>query len=80
MHLYKRITREEEAYEMAERIYSKDLVLVLAASFFAMGSCMMVVPLIAGFSEDVGAAAAVMGVIVGIMNIVSLLCDPLWAT
>lgn len=61
---------------MAERIYSRDIVLLLAASFFAMGSCMMVVPLIAGFSEDVGAAAAVMGVIVGVMNIVSLLCRP----
>lgn len=53
-----------------------DIPLVLGASFFCMGSSMMVTPMIAGFAETIGAAAAVMGFIVGIMNLVSLGCRP----
>ena len=53
-----------------------DIPLILGASFFCMGSSMMVTPLIAGFAEDLGAAAALMGIIVGIMNLVSLGCRP----
>ncbi len=51
-------------------------MLVLAASFFFMASPMMVTPLIAGFSESLGASAAVMGLMGGIMNLCSLFCRP----
>ena len=37
---------------MKSKIYSKDIILVLAASFFYMASPMLVTPLITGFSEE----------------------------
>ncbi len=59
-----------------ERYLTKDIVLVLAASFFFMASPMMVTPLIAGFTESLGASAAIMGLMGGIMNLCSLFCRP----
>ena len=61
---------------LKERYLTKDIVLVLAASFFFMASPMMVTPLIAGFSESLGATAAVMGLMGGAMNLCSLFCRP----
>ena len=62
---------------MAEKSYSKDIILVLAASFFYMASPMLVTPLITGFTESIGASAALMGLVGGMMNLVSLFCRPL---
>ena len=68
---------------MKSKIYSKDIILVLAASFFYMASPMLVTPLITGFSGSIGASAALMGLVGGMMNLVSLFCRPLagiWRT
>lgn len=62
---------------MRQKMYSKDIILVLAATFFYMSSPMLATPLITGFSESIGATAAVMGFIGGLMNLVSLVCRPL---
>lgn len=62
---------------MKSKIYSKDIILVLAASFFYMASPMLVTPLITGFSGSIGASAALMGLVGGMMNLVSLFCRPL---
>ena len=56
---------------MRQKMYSKDIILVLAATFFYMSSPMLATPLITGFSESIGATAAVMGFIGGLMNLVS---------
>lgn len=56
--------------------YSRDILLILAASFFYNCSTVMVTPLIAGFTESLGAGAALMGFIGGAMSICSLLCRP----
>lgn len=61
---------------MKQKIYSKDIILVLAASFFYMASPMLVTPLITGFTESIGASAALMGLVGGMMNLVSLVCRP----
>ena len=61
---------------MKDRYLTKDIVLVLAASFFFMASPMMVTPLITGFTESLGASAAVMGLMGGAMNLCSLFCRP----
>lgn len=55
---------------------SKDICLILAASFFYMASPMLVTPLITGFSETLGAGGALMGFIGGVTNLVSLFCRP----
>lgn len=62
---------------MEKKLYSKDIILVLAASFFYMSSPMLVTPLITGFTESIGASAAVMGFVGGLMNLCSLFCRPL---
>ena len=62
---------------MRQKIYSKDIILVLAASFFYMASPMLVTPLITGFTESIGASAALMGLVGGLMNLVSLFCRPI---
>lgn len=62
---------------MKRNIYSKDIILVLTATFFYMSSPMLVTPLITGFTESIGASAAVMGFVGGLMNLCSLICRPL---
>lgn len=54
----------------------KDIVLLLAASFFYMASPMLVTPLITGFAGELGAGGTLMGLIGGMMNICSLFCRP----
>lgn len=54
-----------------------DMILILAASFFYFASPMLVTPLITGFSESVGASAALMGMIGGLMNLCALFCRPI---
>ena len=62
---------------MKQRIYTKDVILILASGFSYMSTSMLVIPLIAGFSEDLGASAALMGIIGGLMSLCSLLCRPI---
>lgn len=62
---------------MRQKIYSKDIILVLAATFFYMAIPMLVTPLITGFTESIGASAALMGLVGGLMNLVSLFCRPI---
>ena len=56
---------------------TRDIRLILTASFFFMASPMLVTPLITGFSEELGADAVVMGMIGGLTNLCSLFCRPL---
>ncbi len=62
---------------MTERIYDKNIVLVLAASFCYMACPMLITPLIVGFSESVGASAVLTGIIGGLMNMCSIVCRPI---
>ncbi|KAB1977807.1 MFS transporter [Lactobacillus crispatus] len=63
---------------MAKRksIYTKDVVLVMAASFFFMFSTMFVNPLINGYAKELGASSAFAGVIVGIMSLAAMFLRP----
>lgn len=61
---------------MKQKVYSRDIILVLAASFFYLASPMLVTPLITGFSGSLGASAALMGMIGGLMNLCALFCRP----
>ncbi|WP_308555462.1 MFS transporter [uncultured Lactobacillus sp.] len=63
---------------MAKRksIYTKDVVLVMAASFFFMFSTMFVNPLINGYAKNLGASSTFAGVIVGIMSVAAMFLRP----
>lgn len=60
-----------------ETIFTKDVVLVMAASFFFMFSNMYCNPLINGYAQDLGASSAFAGIIVGMMSIVSMFLRPI---
>lgn len=62
---------------MKQKKNSKDMILILIASFFYFSSPMLVTPLITGFAGSIGASGAVMGIIGGFMNLCSLFCRPL---
>nr|WP_302649515.1 MFS transporter [uncultured Agathobaculum sp.] len=61
---------------MQTKVFSKDAVLVLVASFFYMSCPMIVTPIITGFTGMLGGTGFVMGVIGGLVNLVSLGCRP----
>ncbi|MBM6755726.1 MFS transporter [Collinsella tanakaei] len=56
---------------------SRDARVMLAASFFYLSSTMLVTPVISGFAGSLGATAAFMGVIGGLMNVCSLVMRPI---
>ncbi len=60
-----------------ETIFTKDVVLVMAASFFFIFSNMYCNPLINGYAQELGASSAFAGVIVGMMSIVAMFLRPL---
>ncbi|WP_461240128.1 MFS transporter [Paucilactobacillus sp. N302-9] len=62
---------------MKTRLYTKDVILVLAASFFYLMSPMLINPIIAGFSTNIGASGILAGVIAGGMNLTALVLRPL---
>lgn len=63
---------------MAKRksIYIKDVILVMAASFFFMFSTMFVNPLINGYAKNLGASSTFAGIIVGIMSVAAMFLRP----
>lgn len=61
----------------SERLITRDVALVMVATFCFMASNMLATQLMAGFSESLGAAGAMMGIIAGMMNVVSLFCRPI---
>ncbi len=81
MRVYARIFYESIFYREGDYMLckgcSRDIILILISSFFYMACPMLVTPLITGYSESLGASAAVMGIIGGLTNICSLLCRPL---
>lgn len=58
---------------MIARLFTRDISLVFAASFFYMSCSFIATPLIAGFSESLGAGAVFMGIIGATFNTVALL-------
>lgn len=57
-------------------MFSRDIVLILAATFFYLASPNLINPLIAGYVGTLGASAALEGLIGGIMYLGSLLLRP----
>lgn len=60
-----------------KKLLTRDIALILLASFFYMASPMLVTPLIVGFSKGLGAGATITGMLGGMMNLCSLVCRPL---
>lgn len=56
---------ERAAGKARERLITRDVALIMAATFFYMTSSMMGTPIIAGFSQSLGASGALMGFLAG---------------
>ena len=65
------------AKQKKETIFTKDVVLVMAAAFFFMFSNMYCNPLINGYAKELGASSAFAGVIVGMISIVAMFLRPI---
>lgn len=61
---------------MKQKVYHRDIALILIASFFYFSSPMLVTPIITGFSGSLGASPALMGMVGGLMNLCALFCRP----
>lgn len=62
---------------MKKHVYNRNIILILAASFFYLSSPMLINPLITGFSESLGSSTLLAGMIAGLMNITSLILRPI---
>lgn len=61
---------------MITKLFNRDISLVFVASFFYMSCSFIATPLIASFSESLGAGALFMGIIGATFNTVALLSRP----
>lgn len=60
-----------------QRVYTKDIILILAGSFFYIGCSMLINPLITGFAKSLGSSTFMAGLMAGSMNITSLILRPI---
>ena len=63
--------------EKGKSIYSKDVILVMTASFLFLFGTMFNNPLINGYAESLGASSILAGVIVGIMSFAAMFLRPI---
>ena len=68
---------ERAAGKARERLITRDVALIMAATFFYMTSSMMGTPIIAGFSQSLGASGALMGFLAGALSLSALICRPI---
>ena len=68
---------ERAAGKARERLITRDVALIMAATFFYMTSSMMGTPIIAGFSKSLGASGALMGFLAGALSLSALICRPI---
>ena len=65
------------AKQGASHFITRDMALVMIATFCFMVTNMLANPLVAGYAESLGAPGAMMGVVAGVMSLVSLFCRPI---
>lgn len=59
-----------------DRLITRDMALVMLATFCFMSSNMLANPIVAGYAESLGASGMLMGVVAGSMSFISLFCRP----
>lgn len=65
------------ANDHKERLITRDVALIMAATFFFMTASMMGGPIVAGFAHTLGANGALMGFIAGALSLAALFCRPI---
>ena len=62
---------------MKEKVYTRDVLLIMVAAFFYMFCSMSAVPIIAGYAESIGASGVVMGIISALASGIAVVCRPI---
>ena len=60
-----------------DRLITRDMALVMLATFCFMSSNMLANPIVAGYAESLGSSGMLMGVVAGSMSFISLFCRPI---
>lgn len=60
-----------------DRLITRDMALVMLATFCFMSSNMLANPIVAGYAESLGADGMLMGAVAGSMSFISLFCRPI---
>lgn len=60
-----------------DRLITRNMALVMLATFCFMSSNMLANPIVAGYAESLGASGMLMGVVAGSMSFISLFCRPI---
>lgn len=69
-------TEQSSKSSSKERLITRDVALIMAATFFFMASSMLSGPIIAGYAHTLGASGTLMGFIAGALSLSALLCRP----
>lgn len=67
----------EQPRRKHDRLITRDMALVMLATFCFMSSNMLANPIVAGYAESLGASGMLMGVVAGSMSFISLFCRPI---
>lgn len=62
---------------MKEKVYTRDVLLVMIAAFFYMFCSMSAVPLVAGYAGTIGASGVVMGIVSALASGIAVVCRPI---
>ena len=73
----KRSRQSKQPQRKHDRLITRDMALVMLATFCFMSSNMLANPIVAGYAESLGASGMLMGVVAGSMSFISLFCRPI---
>ena len=62
---------------MKRTIYSRDVLLIMAAAFFYMCCNMSTAPIVAGYAEFMGASGVLMGIVSALTTSIAVVCRPI---
>lgn len=62
---------------MKQKVYTRDVLLIMVAAFFYMFCSMSAVPIVAGYAESIGATGVVMGIISALASGIAVVCRPI---
>lgn len=62
---------------MKERVYTRDVLLIMVAAFFYMFCSMSAAPIVAGYAETIGASGVIMGLVSALTTGIAVVCRPI---
>lgn len=62
---------------MKQKVYTRDVIIIMFAAFFYMCCSMSTAPIVAGYAESIGASGVWMGIISALITGVAVICRPI---